>query len=367
MKSGFSLAEWLRETRPKAHVPGVAVGLSERGSRTFAADGVLAAGGDARVAVESPFRIASITKPFTARLCLASGLGDERSLAELSHTAGLRCESAEPLPAGAEGLWSYSNAGYWRAAARACGGDAFEDAMRERVLEPYGLAETGFEEPPRPARGHVLPGKPVLEDAYPRARRPSGGLWSTVGDLVAFGEALLRELDGTQFEPRGEAFGERYGLGIWVRELADGRRAFDHEGSVGGYQSLLLLVPDGEVVLAVLTNSSIGGRLASDLVDALGLAARSYAEPRGPRHDIAGRYELDDVDAVVDRSTDGVTVAVRETDPVTSTQTSWKATARPLGGTVYSLSAGTLMSHRVDFPREGFARIGWVVMPRVAS
>ncbi|MEN3340923.1 MAG: hypothetical protein V7644_327, partial [Actinomycetota bacterium] len=36
-----------------------------------------------------------------------------------------------------------------------------------------------------------------------------------------------------------------------------------------------------------------------------------------------------------------------------------------LGGGVFGFARGTLLSHRIDFPRPGLGRIGWVVMPRV--
>jgi hypothetical protein len=39
----------------------------------------------------------------------------------------------------------------------------------------------------------------------------------------------------------------------------------------------------------------------------------------------------------------------------------------PLGGGVYGFAGGLLMSHRLDFPRAGVARVGWAAMPRAAS
>jgi hypothetical protein len=36
-----------------------------------------------------------------------------------------------------------------------------------------------------------------------------------------------------------------------------------------------------------------------------------------------------------------------------------------LGRGVYGFAGGLLMTHRVDFPRPGVARIGWVALPRV--
>src|SRR5207248_9500338 len=103
-------------------------------------------------------------------------------------------------------------------------------------------------EPASPARGHIQSGESghcaVSVDSYPAARWPSGGLWSTVGDLLRF---AAHHLDGAPAElhkPRAAALGAHYALGWWAREHARGRTTLDHEGSVAGYQSLLLLVQE---------------------------------------------------------------------------------------------------------------------------
>ncbi|MFL5960605.1 MAG: serine hydrolase domain-containing protein [Gaiellaceae bacterium] len=320
------LAEIVRGAQARTRVAAVAVGLHVDGRTTFAG------------AHERPFRIASITKSFTATAVSLAGLLDDRRRLLLSHTAGYRPERPEPLPPGCSGLWSYSNAGYWEAAS---GFDReYSDAVRELVLEPLGLRNTGFETPADAVLG-TLPGNVVADPAYPVDRRPSGGLWSTVGDLVEYG---LAHCDGWSHlhEPVAEALGAQYALGWWVR---DG--VLDHEGSVGGYQSLLLLVPERRAVLAVLTNSWQGSGLIRRVVEGLGVvpvsrAAGSFEE---------GRYELDGVSATVR----GRWLTERETDPVTGATVERRY--RP------SLRA-TLMSHRIDFPRPGVARIGWVALPR---
>jgi len=119
--------------------------------------------------------------------------------------------------------------------------------MATHVLEPLGLGATGFAEPESPARGHVQEResghRAVSVDGYPATRWPSGGLWSTVGDLLRFAAYHLDGAPAELHEPRVAALGARYALGWWVREHADGRMTLDHEGSVAGYQSLLLLVP----------------------------------------------------------------------------------------------------------------------------
>src|SRR5204863_1611069 len=157
MNTGFALEEAVRAARERTGVPGVVAGLWRDGRTALAAAGQLALGRDEPVREDTPFRIASITKPFTATLASRCLPLDEPLCRLLSHTAGIRCESAEPLPPATGGLFSYSNAGYWSAGevcAEAC--DApFEEAMRLRVLQPSELEATGFEEPSHPARGHV--------------------------------------------------------------------------------------------------------------------------------------------------------------------------------------------------------------------
>src|SRR5581483_1919630 len=98
-------------------------------------------------------------------------------------------------------------------------------------------------------------------------------------------------------EPVGEALGARYALGWWVR---DG--VLDHEGSVGGYQSLLLLVPARDLVLTVLTNSWKGSALIRGVVEELGLAPPP-PKPPADAGSVDGRYGLDGFEAVVARGT----------------------------------------------------------------
>jgi CubicO group peptidase (beta-lactamase class C family) len=90
----------------------------------------------------------------------------------------------------------------------------FDTVLRETVLEPIGMNDTGFDTPPAgPRRAPVvygdLPGSmprlPGVSDEYAVAafsslRLSGGGLWSTTHDLVRFGRAFLRggELDGVR-------------------------------------------------------------------------------------------------------------------------------------------------------------------------
>jgi CubicO group peptidase (beta-lactamase class C family) len=312
------LAEIVREAQARTGVPAVAAALHVDGRTAFAGSH------------ERPFRIASITKSFTATAISEAGLLDDRRRALLSHTAGYRPERAEPLPPECAGLWSYSNAGYWEAAGGFDG--AYSDAVHELVLEPLGLKHTGFDTPDDAALG-TLPGDVVADPSYPGGRRPSGGLWSTVGDLVEYG---LAHCDGwaNLHEPVAEALGARYALGWWVR----------------GFQSLLLLSPEDRVVLAVLTNSWRGSELIEQVVGELGLVPHrpqtSALEP------LDGRYALDGFEALV---ADGSVTEI-EGDPLTGV---------PVRRSYPLRTDARLMSWRSDFPRPDVGRIGWVALPRV--
>jgi len=125
-------------------------------------------------------------------------------------------------------------------------------------------------------------------------------------------------------------------------------------------------VPEDAFALAVLTNSWRGSGLIRRVVESLGLAPHALAPAALPDR-IEGTYALDEVEATVEASVNGLVVTAREPDPVTGTVTSTSFPVRSLGGGVFGFAQGVLMSHRLDFPRSGFARIGWVLLPRVES
>jgi len=341
------LAEIVREARARTGVPAVVAGLVRDGSAELVADG--------RVEVDTPFRVASISKWFTASLASACGALDDETRRLLSHTAGLRQQRAEALPEICRGLWSYSNAGFWAAGERcaAVTGMPFADAMRELVVGPLGLAATSYDQPRAAAEGHVQDGaaghRPAGSPEYPVPGYAAGGLWSTVGDILSFAQHQFDDPYGLQV-PQAEALGAEYCLGCWRRELAGGRIAFDHEGSVAGFQSLLLIIPAERVALAVLTNSWRGSGLIRRVVTGMGLVPAESTG--GPIED--GSYALDGVSAEV---RDGW-IDEQETDPVT------RAALRRKYRVSFDAS---LMSHRADFPRPGVARIGWAAMPRVGA
>ena len=411
--SGHELAVFAREARERWSVPGLAVGLLCKGSPVCVSNGTRELGRDDPVTPATVFRIASITKPFVATLALSlaedglleldappPGTPVEATVRQLlSHQGGLACEwpealegasddddallrlaggAPEPLPVGPGELFSYSNVGYWlvgAAIARAAR-TTFEQALRSRVLEPLRLEATGFE-PDRPARGHdqVRPGADLhrpVHDSYPRVRRPSGGLWSSVEDLLRFGthhlggpgpltSTSITELQRPQIAIASEA----YGLGWSLSERA-GQRIVEHAGSAAGYQSLLRLVPDERLVFAGLTNSSRGAAALRDVLDSLGLGreeAPAQAVTPAELAALAGRYRGQGSELEL-RSEDGhLRVELAEVDPFTGeTQVYPAVRARPLGGREFEIVGGEWRGERFDFPRAGVVRFGTIAV-----
>ena len=412
--SGQKLAVLASEARERWGVPGLAVGVLGGGALVCVSDGRCELGRDDPVTPASLFRIASITKPFVAMLALTlaqdglleldappPGTRAEATVRQLlSHQGGLACEWPEPLdrfgdaddallrlaegepealPVAPGELFSYSNVGYWlvgAACARAAS-TSFEQALRSRVLEPLSLEATGFEPARPPARGHnqARPGGDLhrpAPDTYPRVRRPSGGLWSSVGDLLRFAAhhlggpgPLTPESIAELQRPQVATGSEAYGLGWSLSERA-GRRAVEHAGSAAGYQSLLLLVPDEEFAFAGLTNSSRGQGALRDVLEELGLGraeAPATSLTRAELAALAGRYRGQGIELELRSEAAHLRVELSEADPFTGeTRVYPSVRARPLAGREFEFVEGDLRGERFDFPRAGIVRLGTIAV-----
>lgn len=280
------------------------------------------------VAVDSIFLIASITKPIFATSVMrlverghvllnepmarhipefaANGKQDVRLWHMLTHTSGLNeawvdqaggpqrwewskvvaraCAAPLQFPPGSR--YSYCNPPFFVMAEmihRLTGTD-HTTYLRQAVLEPLGMRDTSFTPPDSARVAPVL--DPPWRDDQERAgwiglQKPFAGLWSTAGDLVRFGQMLLRdgELDGyrvlapatlramstlqTAGVPAITGAGEfqsYYGLGF-SKAGPDSERGpsaelrspagFGHGGATGTY---LWVEPEFDLVFVFLTN-----------------------------------------------------------------------------------------------------------------
>ncbi|MFI6402718.1 serine hydrolase domain-containing protein [Streptomyces sp. NPDC050548] len=306
----MNLQELMAAQTSLRDVPAVVAGSSLAGARTTAARGPVA------VTAESCFRIASLTKVFTSAalvrtlrdkgvplgtsvLELLPGLGpDWRADGSLTveqilgQVSGLResvdAATAEALGEGDGALleaarlvvragnerepgerWSYYNGNYFLAGSvlAALNGTTFESALRGNLLDPWGLARTGFDTSAASVTGWNGTTELPLS-GYPRTRRPSGGLWSSVSDLLAVGEGLLadRALLEEIGRPRTRSDDPMtYGLG-W----ALGRSGQMYlNGRLPGYRAAMVLVPDRDHVSVALAGQGTAlpalARLLSDM------------------------------------------------------------------------------------------------------
>ena len=291
-------------------VPAVVAGLSTMGTRCVATRGAV------QVTSDSCFRIASLTKAFTSTalvmtlqerdvplstpaiellphlapdwqadtsLTVEQILGQVSGLREsvdstavadlgdgrhaLNEAARLVVRAGNEHEPGAH--WSYYNGNYFLAGAilAALDGASYETALQKKLLEPWHLFRTSFDAPRDSVTGWEGSTELPRSD-YPHSRRPSGGLWSSVSDLLALGQGLLgdRALLEDIRRPRTTPDDPKpYGLG-W----ALGRSGQMYlNGRLPGYRLAMLMIPDKDYVSVLLTNQQHAlpavARVLSDL------------------------------------------------------------------------------------------------------
>ncbi len=411
--SAEDLSQWVARARERWSVPALTVGVLNGEEAVVAADGVLELGSPEPARPDSVFRTASITKPFVGTLALALVQDGLLELDEpppgtkvdatvrqlLSHQGGLasewpgpldslgdddesllRLSQGEPerLPVGPGELFSYGNVGFWlvgAAIAQACG-TTFEDAMRARVVEPLGLDATTFDGV-GVARGHnqVAPGADEhvpVDDNYPRVRRPSGGLWSSVDDLLRFADhhlggpgPLTPESIAEMQRPLVAGPGFEYGLGWFITDIR-GRVSVEHSGSAAGYQSLLVLVPSEGAAFAALANSSRGGAAIRDVLERLGLAPDDPPDVSLSPDQLAafaGRYEGQGVEIELVPADGRLRVAMTELDPFSGERQVYPGvTARPIGEREFEIVDGEWRGERFGFPRDDIVTMGSIAV-----
>ncbi|HSC92406.1 MAG TPA: serine hydrolase domain-containing protein [Gaiellaceae bacterium] len=390
-----------REELQRWGVPGLAVGVLAGGETAVRAWGVADLDTGEPVTPATSFRVASVTKPFTAALARATldldatldspaGPATVRQL--LAHVGGLRCEAERPLDGfssvseavaraglrawGEPGrLWVYANAGYWLvgAAIEQATDVSFDEAMRTHVLAPLGLAATSFGPPD--AAGHEPVAPEALEHrrhpvaGYPPGRRPSGGLVSTVADLLRFAASTLDD-DARVVEATRP--GGAQGVG-WMLERRGDAELVLHPGSVGGFQSVLALVPARRVAVAALSNSARGSAAFGPVVDAL-LEALADVPPWAPAvvetgedelAELAGRYAGPDEDARVEAAPGGLRLRLTVRDPLTGAMAEQPPlVGRPVGARAFAVLEGEAAGSCFDFP-DRYVRLGSVLAERV--
>ncbi len=163
-------------------------------------------------------------------------------------------------------------------------GAAYDDVMRSMVFEPLGMSRTTFDFRRALGGDHAAAHSLDIDDQTALAAmeanyaivpvRPAGGAWSSVRDVLKY---VSMELDGGLL-PNGKRFVSEevirarrapqvtigrdatYGMGLEV-DTTFGIPVVHHGGSMIGFKSDMLWLPEHGVGAVLLTNADTGGTL----------------------------------------------------------------------------------------------------------
>lgn len=268
---------------------------------------VWAGGAGQAPGLDGQYRIGSITKTMTAVLVVQArdeglldlddplsahlgdvGYGEVTVRDALAHSSGMQSEPRGPwwertrggdfaaLAAANDGsgrvappgAWfHYSNLGYGllgEVVARRFGAP-WRALVAERLLQPLGMRTTSYL--PRPG---AQPGWSVDHFTGVRvhepltdtgAMAPAGQLWSTLADLVTWGQVLGGArpdvVRTSSLEEMQRPVTPDYGLGLMLG-LHPGGRLVGHNGSMPGFLAALHVDPDSGIGAVVLANATTG-------------------------------------------------------------------------------------------------------------
>jgi CubicO group peptidase (beta-lactamase class C family) len=163
-------------------------------------------------------------------------------------------------------------------------GAAYDEAMQQKVFNPLGMKSTTFDMARALHANHASPhgddlnGKPAVGDiAFDYSvmpHRPAGGVWTSAHDLIRYIQLEITQgklPDGKQLvspenllmrRQKQVSLGEDqfYGMGLMV-DSTYAVPVVHHGGSMAGYKSDILFLPDSGLGAVLLTNSDNGGML----------------------------------------------------------------------------------------------------------
>ena len=240
---------------------------------------------------ETKFRLASVTKSFTAlailQLCEAGKLdldapigrylpsvpnGDRITVRHLlTHTSGIRNSENDPLEFAPGKRQDYSNAGYRLLGkiVEAVSGASWEEYLTAHIFTPLGMNNTGCDHAeqvlPHRAAGYVFDGKGRYlndpQEDISKTAWAAGALYSTLVDLSLWDQALasgrlLKPATLAQaFTPATLKDGTQTNSGLgWMITTHRGLREVSHGGDASGFNAWVGRYPDQQFTVIVLSN-----------------------------------------------------------------------------------------------------------------
>ncbi len=256
-------------------------------------------------------------------------------------------------------------------------GQSYEQAMRERIFEPLGLEQATFfaEEAilRHAAVGHLTPAdeEDRVARPYPLARNtnPAGGIITDVAELLRFAAAHLGLVDIPSPFPspatrlamreRQVAITPTTGRGLtWSLERRGDEPVVGHSGATNGFKASLLLLPERNAAIAMLTNGENGIYTERDIERAI--LAKGYGivdtdpEPialgAGIARRVVGEYHAMLTELTVAGDDDGLTVTTVGLNPFNH-ERSKPVTAPivPVGDDTFIVSEGVRTGTTLQF------------------
>jgi CubicO group peptidase (beta-lactamase class C family) len=162
--------------------------------------------------------------------------------------------------------WTYSNSGYTLLGylIEHLSGLSYGDFLKTYIFTPLQMDDSGYD----PAGiediavGYYDKSNEPAFKLSPSIGFSDGGIYSTVGDLYRWDQALYTEqllpqsLLDQMFTPYGAAFDSpvpNYGYG-WMIEEQDGHRVYFHQGAMDGFKAYIMRFPDDRITLIILSN-----------------------------------------------------------------------------------------------------------------
>jgi CubicO group peptidase (beta-lactamase class C family) len=168
-------------------------------------------------------------------------------------------------------VWSYNNAGFAVAGRvlEVVSGQSIQEAIRTLVFQPIGLtrAFTRLEDVvtyPFSVAHRTQAGKPVVTRPMSRSASVAvGGISMSLDDVLKYGQFHLTEERMRVPRLRKNGLDEEMGIGWHLRKVG-GVMTAAHGGTLG-HTLLVELVPERNLVLAILTNHADGWKLIQDV------------------------------------------------------------------------------------------------------
>jgi CubicO group peptidase (beta-lactamase class C family) len=173
--------------------------------------------------------------------------------------------------------FNYSNSGYSMLGyiAAKVAKKPYEKLVRERIFQPLGMTHSGFDfshlKDANKSKGYFylasdsVIAAPIVDSTIAYS---AGAIYSTVGDLYRWDRAISsgRLLDAASWKAVFTPQKAKYGYG-WAIDSIYGRLANLHSGGIHGFASFILRIPQDDLVVITLDNSSgtSGGVIARSL------------------------------------------------------------------------------------------------------